>query len=103
MKNVTSRSAARLFELLFLGALACSAAYAQSTPTVLSPGTVVTGQCATHTHDPGCVLPNLFGPGGVTVFANPTFPHYAHFIGSAQQIMNQTLSSAIGTQLAVLP
>ena len=103
MKNVTSPLAARLFHLLLLGTLGCSASYAQSTPTVLVPGTVVTGQCATHTHDPGCVLPNLFGPQGITVFANPTFPHYAHFIGSAQQIMNQTLSSAIGTQLAVLP
>jgi hypothetical protein len=64
---------------------------------------VVIGQCAGHTNEPACVLPNLFGPAGITLFPSPQFPHYAHFIGSAQTIMNQTLSSAIGTQLAVLP
>jgi hypothetical protein len=31
------------------------------------------------------------------------FPHYAHFLGSAQTTLNQTLSTAIATQLAVLP
>ena len=111
MRNVISRMAASLVNspgtrtatLFVLASFGCSVGYSQSQPIVLSPGTVVTGQCTSHTHDPGCVLPNLFGPQGITVFANPTFPHYAHFIGSAQQIMNQTLSSAIGTQLAVLP
>ena len=89
--------------VFLLSMFAASVGYSQSPPTVLSPGTVVTGECSKHTHDPACVLPNLFGPQGLTVYANPTFPHYAHFIGSAQQIMNQTLSTAIGTQLAVLP
>jgi hypothetical protein len=49
------------------------------------------------------VLPVLFGNTGLTVFPNANFPHYAHFIGSAQTTLNQTLSSAIATQLAVLP
>ena len=42
MKKVTSRLADRLFDLLLLATLACSACYAQSAPTVLVPGTVVT-------------------------------------------------------------
>jgi hypothetical protein len=45
----------------------------------------------------------LFGPGGLTLANTGTFPHYAHFIGSAQQTLNLTLSSAIATQLATLP
>jgi hypothetical protein len=49
------------------------------------------------------VLPNLFGPTGLSLYANPVVPHYAHFIGSAQTTLNQTLSSAIATQLAILP
>jgi hypothetical protein len=51
------------------------------------------------------VLPNLFGPAGLTLYSNPSssFTHYAHFIGSAQTTLNQTLSSAIATQLSVLP
>jgi hypothetical protein len=49
------------------------------------------------------VLPNLFGETGLSLYANPTVPHYAHFIGSAQTTLNQTLSSAIATQLAILP
>ena len=69
----------------------------------LVPGTVVTGQCHGREGAPGCVLPNLFGSTGLTVFATPAFPHYAHFIGAAQTTLNQTLSSAIATQLAVLP
>lgn len=108
MRNVTCELAASVFgpksasfaRILLLALAIGSASFAQ---TVLSPGVVVTGQCASHTNEPGCVLPNLFGPQGITVFANPTFPHYAHFIGSAQTIMNRTLSTAIGTQLAVLP
>jgi hypothetical protein len=111
MRNVISRLAVRLYDLrgtsiggvFLLAMLTTSVGYSQSPPTALVPGTVVIGQCVGHTHDPACVLPNLFGPQGITVFANPTFPHYAHFIGSAQQIFNQTLSTAIGTQLAVLP
>ena len=67
------------------------------------PGTIVTGQCTGHGSEPACVLPNLFGPTGLTVYANSGFPHYAHFIGAAQTTLNQTLSSAIVTQLAVLP
>ena len=68
----------------------------------LTPGTVVTGQCDGHS-EPGCSLPNLFGRFGLTLFPNPGFPHYAHFIGSAQTTLNQTLSTAIATQLAILP
>jgi hypothetical protein len=49
------------------------------------------------------VLPNLFGSTGLTVFPSSAFPHYAHFIGAAQTTLNQTLSTAIATQLAVLP
>jgi hypothetical protein len=49
------------------------------------------------------VLPNVFGSTGLSLFANPVVPHYAHFIGSAQTTLNQTLSSAIATQLAILP
>jgi Putative MetA-pathway of phenol degradation len=64
---------------------------------------VVTGQCQGHESEPGCVLPNLFGSQGLTLANNPVFPHYAHFIGSAQETLNQTLSSAIATQLAILP
>src|ERR1700676_1309285 len=89
--------------VFFLALVACSFANAQSPPTLLSPGTVVIGQCAGHTSEPACVLPNLFGPQGITLFPNAAVPHYAHFIGSAGTIMNQTLSSAIGTQLATLP
>src|SRR5580704_742908 len=88
---------------LLLVLLAASPVYSQSAPTVLSQGTVVTGQCAGHTSEPACVLPNLFGPQGLTVYPNAAFPHYAHFIGSAQTIVNQTLSSALATQLATLP
>ena len=69
----------------------------------LTTGTVVTGQCLGHESQPGCVLPNLFGPQGLTLFPSAQFPHYAHFIGSAQTTLNQTLSSAIATQLAILP
>jgi hypothetical protein len=68
----------------------------------LTPGTVVTGQCDGRC-EPGCSLPNLFGRFGLTLFPNPGFPHYAHFIGSAQTTLNQTLSTAIATQLAILP
>lgn len=71
--------------------------------TPLTQGTVVTGQCFGHGSDPGCVLPNLFGPQGLTLFFNPVFPHYAHFTGSAQATLNQSLSTAIATQLADLP
>ncbi len=40
---------------------------------------------------------------GLSVFPNPRVPHYAHFIGPAQTTINQTLSTAIATQLAILP
>lgn len=85
--------------------LVCAAASVCSGqgPQPLVPGTGVTGQCEGHGGDPGCVLPNLFGPTGLTVYANPAVPHYAHFLGAAQTTLNQTLSSAIATQLAILP
>jgi hypothetical protein len=69
----------------------------------LNPGTVVTGQCQGRESEPGCVLPNLFGPQGLSLFPSPVFPHYAHYIGGAQTAVNQTVGSAIATQLAVLP
>lgn len=71
--------------------------------TILGPGVSVLGQCAGHGSQPGCVLPNLFGSNGLTLFNNPVFPHYAHFTGSAQTTLNQSLSTAIATQLAILP
>ncbi len=99
-----SISAARLGRLaipvLVFGA-ASSICFGQGTP--LTQGTVVTGQCNGRTKEPSCVLPNLFGPTGLTLFSGGAFPHYAHFIGSAQTTLNQTLSSAIATQLAILP
>jgi hypothetical protein len=101
--RVSEPGSARSASALLLALFASSVCSSQSTPTVLSPGTVVIGQCAGHTNEPACVLPNLFGPQGITLYPSPSFPHYAHFIGSAQTVMNQTLSSAIGTQLATLP
>jgi hypothetical protein len=68
----------------------------------LQQGTIVTGQCYFRQSQPGCVLPNLFGPQGLTLVP-AAFSHYAHFIGSAQTTLNQTLSTAIATQLATLP
>ncbi len=82
---------------------ASSMCFGQGVPQPLTPGTVVTGQCQGHESEPGCVLPNLFGPPGLTLFPSPVFPHYAHFIGSAQTTINQTLGTAIATQLAILP
>jgi hypothetical protein len=82
-------------------ALVASVALAQ--PITLVPGTIVTGQCQGHESEPGCVLPNLFGPQGLTLANSPAFPHYAHFIGSAQETLNQGVGTAIATQLAVLP
>ncbi len=79
-----------------------SLCYAQG-PQPLVPGSVVTGLCQNRGGEPACVLPNLFGPGGLTLNSTPAFTHYAHFIGSAQNTLNRTLSSAIATQLAILP
>jgi hypothetical protein len=73
----------------------------QGVPIV--PGTIVTGLCQEHASEPGCVLPNLFGPQGLTLNNSPVFPHYAHFIGSAQETLNQGVGTAIATQLAILP
>jgi hypothetical protein len=86
---------------LFLGTV--PAVFAQGPPQPLGRSVVVTGHCQGHESEPGCVLPNLFGPNGLTLnpFAVPR--HYAHFIGSAQQTLNQTLGTAIATQLALLP
>ena len=86
---------------LLFTCLAVSTSFAQPQPLV--PGTVVTGQCQGKEGQPGCVLPNLFGSTGLGVNSNPIFPHYAHFIGAAQTTLNQTLTSAIATQLTVLP
>jgi outer membrane putative beta-barrel porin/alpha-amylase len=77
--------------------------YPCSAQTILTPGTVVIGQCNGHTSEPGCVLPNLFGPTGLTLHNSPAFSHFAHFVGSAQTTLNTTLSTAIATQLAILP
>ena len=49
------------------------------------------------------MIPNLFGPTGITLAKNPAFPHFAPFIGSSQQILNQGVGAAIATQLAILP
>lgn len=76
---------------------------AQGTTEILNPGTVVTGQCYGKGSQPACVLPNLYGANGLTLYNNPVFTHYAHFVGSAQATLNQTLSTAIATQLAILP
>jgi hypothetical protein len=86
---------------LLLGA--APAAFAQGGPQPLVSGTVVTGQCAGHGSEPGCVLPNLFGSTGLTLNSTGRFPHYAHFIGAAQTTLNQSLGTAIATQLAILP
>jgi Putative MetA-pathway of phenol degradation len=83
----------------YAGASLCVA----QNPQPLVQGTPVTGQCQGKESEPACVLPNLFGPQGLSLFATPQFAHYAHFIGPAQTTLNQTLSSAIATQLAILP
>lgn len=89
-----------LLPLLFGASLTV---YPQTGTQTLGPGVVVTGQCDGRESQPGCVLPNLFGTGGLSLTNNPRFPHYAHFIGSAQTTLNQTLGTAIATQLAILP
>src|ERR1700748_2430648 len=83
-------------------ALLVFSAFASGQTTLVS-GTVVTGQCNGHASDPGCVIPDLFGPQGITLANAPQFSHFAHFIGSSQQILNQSLSSSIATQLTLLP
>lgn len=70
---------------------------------ILQPGTVVTGTCSGHEKDPGCVLPNAFGPEGLTLFNAGQFPHYAHFTSDAQELLNQAIGTAIATQLVTLP
>ncbi len=95
---IRNRVQAQMF-LLFLG----GAVVVLGQPQPLTTGTVVTGQCSGRESQPGCVLPNLFGPTGLSLASNPVFPHYAHFIGSAQTTLNQTLGTAIATQLAILP
>jgi len=81
-----------------------SSAFAQQT-SVLGPTSIVTGVCNGRDNSPGCVLPGLFGQNGLTLNpnANVSFSHYAHFIGEAQETLNKTLSTAIATQLAILP
>src|SRR5580698_3112708 len=95
LSSVEIRSLALSFLLLASGAVG-------DAQTLLTPGTPVVGQCLNKT-DPGCVLPNLFGSGGITLANNPNFPHFAHFIGSAQETLNQGVGTAIATQLAILP
>jgi hypothetical protein len=106
MRNAQIRCLDLLFGALKI-ALVCAAAALVGLPcsaqTTLGPGTVITGQCSGHEKEPGCVLPNLFGSGGLTLQPNPFFSHYAHYVGSAQTTLNQTLSTAIATQLAILP
>ena len=92
-----TRRIALIFGLCLIHDLSCGA------QTILKDGTVITGECSSRTSEPACVLPNLFGPGGLTLANNPAFSHYAHYVGSAQTTLNQTLSTAIATQLAILP
>jgi hypothetical protein len=89
---------------LFLSLVLVPFSFAQGT-SVLDPTSIVTGRCQGNERDPGCVLPSLFGPNGLTLAPNPniSFSHYAHFIGNSQETLNRTLSTAIATQLAVLP
>lgn len=89
----------------FLAAVAISlfSAVVCSAQTPIVPGTIVVGECLGHGSEPGCVVPNLFGPSGLTLANSPAFPHYAHFIGAAQQTLNQGVGTAIATQLAILP
>src|SRR4051794_16476850 len=101
--HVLSGRATRILVLSLASLSAASMGLAQTGTSVLGPGTVTTGQCATRTGEPGCVLPNLFGPGGLTLQPIPAFSHYAHYVGAAQETLNRTLSSAIATQLAILP
>jgi hypothetical protein len=91
---------AALPALVLLTAAAC---LGQSSEIVLDQNTVITGTCSGHEHDPGCVIPSLFGPTGLTLYPSPQFSHYAHFIGDAQEKLNQTLGASIATQLAILP
>jgi hypothetical protein len=100
MKRSSVASIGLALPVLFSASLQC---FAQSGPIILVPGTVVTGQCYGRGSQPGCVLPNLYGPTGLTLFNSPAFSHFAHFVGSAQTTLNQTLSTAIATQLAILP
>lgn len=90
-------------KVLFVSSITVIGLQAQTGSQQLVPGTVITGQCQGHETQPGCVLPNLFGPTGLTLFNNPVFTHFAHFVGSAQTTLNQTVSTAIATQLAILP
>jgi len=80
-----------------------SLSFGQNTPITIQPGTVVIGQCNGHESQPGCVVPSLFGSGGLTLANAPQFPHFAHFVGSAQTTLNTTLSTAIATELTTLP
>src|SRR5690348_14205858 len=91
----------RIVAALIAAATTLSVCSAQTAP--LAPGVPVTGDCSGHGSQPGCVLPNLFGPQGLTLANNVQFPHYAHFTGSAQETLNQGVGTAIATQLAILP
>src|SRR5262249_44107944 len=95
-----SRFPLQLCLILALILVAGSTSYAQ---TPVGPNTIVTGHCYARDSQPGCVLPDAFGPNGLTLAVNPQIPHFAHFIGDAQTTLNQTLSTSIATQLAILP
>lgn len=99
--KVSATVVTRIMGVLVLPVGAAFTCSAQPVPLV--PGTVVIGQCQGNASEPGCVIPNLFGSQGLTLANNPQFPHYAHFVGSAQGTLNQGVGTAIATQLAVLP
>ncbi len=82
---------------LVLMAVACSAAWADcNTSTVVNN----TGTLQTSTDRAlGCVVRNLYGPGGLTL-PNPT--HRAHFSNESQANLTP-LNAALGTQLTLLP
>jgi hypothetical protein len=103
MTYSATTSSRRHFVVIVLLLASSPALFSQGSPERLTPTTVITGACSGHESEPGCVLPNLFGSNGLTLYNNPTFPHFAHFVGSSQATLNQTVSTAIATQLAILP
>ena len=90
--------------LLITVLTASSASFCTDTSLqLLVPGTIVTGQCQGHETEPGCVLPKSIRPHRSNPRQQLAFSHFAHFVGSAQTTLNQTVSTAIATQLAILP
>jgi hypothetical protein len=103
MKTTTASKLHTQVATLLLCLGAGGICFAQSALQPLTPTSIVTGACLGRETQPGCVLPNLFGPNGLTLYNNPVNPHFAHFVGPAQQTLNQTLTTAIASQLATLP